>query len=84
MFANHSVHFITAYREGPFGAQASWANKRYHSHCTLPPQCILNARNTMMHRHSSIPHLLETLGLATQPSLNLAKSHDSTLGLGVK
>jgi hypothetical protein len=46
-FANRSASFITAYREGLSGAQASWANKRYHSHHTLPPQCILNARNTV-------------------------------------
>ncbi|KAH8982334.1 hypothetical protein EDB92DRAFT_1804662 [Lactarius akahatsu] len=36
-FANHSAHFITAYGEGLLGAQAAWANKKYHSHCTLPP-----------------------------------------------
>ncbi|KAH8982327.1 hypothetical protein EDB92DRAFT_1804658, partial [Lactarius akahatsu] len=48
-FANHSAHFITAYGEGLLGAQAAWANKKYHSHCTLPPppQCILEARNAM-------------------------------------
>ena len=39
--ANHSAHFITTYREGLSGAQASC------SHHTLPPQYILDARNTV-------------------------------------
>ncbi|KAI9446711.1 hypothetical protein H4582DRAFT_1804652, partial [Lactarius indigo] len=46
-FANHSAHFIAAYREGLSGAQAAWANKKYHSHHTLLPQCILEARTTV-------------------------------------
>ncbi|KAH9008825.1 hypothetical protein EDB84DRAFT_1280923 [Lactarius hengduanensis] len=41
------LSFITAYREGLSGAQAAWANKKYHGHRTLPPQCILEARNAM-------------------------------------
>ena len=46
-FANHSAQFIAAYREGLSGAQASWANKRYHSHHTIPLQCILKARDSV-------------------------------------
>jgi hypothetical protein len=29
------------------GAQAAWANKKYHRHCVLPPENILEARNTI-------------------------------------
>ncbi|KAI9439999.1 hypothetical protein H4582DRAFT_1773974, partial [Lactarius indigo] len=43
-FTNCSACFIAAYREGLLGTQVAWANKKYHSHCTLPPQCILEAR----------------------------------------
>ena len=46
-FANHSAQFTTAYREGLSGAQASWANKRYHSHRTIPLQCIPSARDSV-------------------------------------
>ena len=34
-YANRSARFIHAYEEGLTGAQAVWANKRYHSHRTL-------------------------------------------------
>ena len=43
-FANRSARFISAYREGLSGAQAAWANKRYHGHRTLPPEMIAAAR----------------------------------------
>jgi hypothetical protein len=46
-FANRAAHFVTAYREGLSGAQAAWANKKYHGHRTLPPQHILEARDTI-------------------------------------
>ncbi len=39
-FANRSVHFIFAYHQGLSGAQAVWANKKYHGHCILPPDMI--------------------------------------------
>jgi hypothetical protein len=35
-YANRSAHFMNAYRKGLNGAQASWANKKYHGHRTLP------------------------------------------------
>ena len=44
-FANQSARFIFAYREGLSGAQAAWANKKYHCHRTLPPEWILTAKN---------------------------------------
>jgi hypothetical protein len=46
-FANRSARFIAAYGEGLSGAQASWANKKYHSHRKLPPHCILDTRNAV-------------------------------------
>jgi len=39
-FANQSAHFISAYRQGLSGAQAVWANKKYHGHYILPPDMI--------------------------------------------
>jgi hypothetical protein len=35
-YANRSARFMDAYRKGLNGAQASWANKKYHGHRTLP------------------------------------------------
>ena len=31
-FANQAAHFIVAYQEGLSGAQATWANQKYHGH----------------------------------------------------
>jgi hypothetical protein len=39
-FANRSARFISAYRQGLSGAQAAWANKRYHGHRVLPPDMV--------------------------------------------
>jgi len=39
-FANRSARFISAYRQGLSGAQAAWANKKYHGHHVLPPDMI--------------------------------------------
>ena len=43
-FANRSAHFISTYCQGLSGAQAAWANKKYHGHGTWcsPPRygCI--------------------------------------------
>ncbi|KAH9042364.1 hypothetical protein EDB84DRAFT_1266827, partial [Lactarius hengduanensis] len=44
-FANRAARFITAYRDGLSGAQAAWANKKYHGHRALPPQSILEAKD---------------------------------------
>ena len=35
-FTNQSARFISAYDKGLLGAQAAWANKKYHGHRTLP------------------------------------------------
>ncbi|KAJ7319112.1 hypothetical protein DFH08DRAFT_714292, partial [Mycena albidolilacea] len=43
-YANRSARFIYAYSEGLSGAQAAWANRRYHGHCTLPPEWLRKAR----------------------------------------
>ncbi|KAJ7181650.1 hypothetical protein C8R43DRAFT_1083839 [Mycena crocata] len=43
-YANRSARFIHAYAEGLSGAQAAWANRRYHGHRTLPPDMLAKAR----------------------------------------
>ena len=47
-YANRSARFIHAYGEGLTGAQAAWANKRYHSHRTLPPDMIREVKNSIL------------------------------------
>ncbi|KAH8993202.1 hypothetical protein EDB92DRAFT_1796673, partial [Lactarius akahatsu] len=47
-FANHSAWFIHAYGEGLTGAQAVWANKKYHGHHTLPPDMIKEVRASIL------------------------------------
>ncbi|THU79940.1 hypothetical protein K435DRAFT_810298 [Dendrothele bispora CBS 962.96] len=42
-YANRSARYIHAYREGLDGAQAAWANCRYHGHRTLPPKMLKKA-----------------------------------------
>src|SRR6266404_2671495 len=39
-YANHSAQFIQSYGEGLIGAQAAWANRKYHGHQILPPDMI--------------------------------------------
>ncbi|KAF8575876.1 hypothetical protein K439DRAFT_1368749, partial [Ramaria rubella] len=34
-YANHSAWFLSAYSQGLTGAEATWANQKYHSHRTL-------------------------------------------------
>ena len=43
-FANRSARFIDAYTQGLSGAEAAWANRRYHGHRTLPPEMAALAR----------------------------------------
>ena len=47
-YANRSAWFIHAYGEGLTGAQAAWANKRYHSHHTLPLDMIREVKNSIL------------------------------------
>jgi hypothetical protein len=49
-FANCSAQFIHAYGEGLTGAQAAWANRKYHGHRTLPPELIMSVKSSI------IPH----------------------------
>ncbi|KIJ28737.1 hypothetical protein M422DRAFT_189388 [Sphaerobolus stellatus SS14] len=42
-YANRSARFISAYSQGLTGAQAVWANKKYHGHRTLPPEMVKQA-----------------------------------------
>ena len=39
-FANRAAQFISAYQQGLTGAEAAWANKRYHGHRTLPAELV--------------------------------------------
>ncbi|TEB25675.1 hypothetical protein FA13DRAFT_1756509 [Coprinellus micaceus] len=43
-FANRSARFISAYHIGLTGAEAAWANKRYHGHRVLPPIMLAEVR----------------------------------------
>ncbi|KAI0244900.1 hypothetical protein BJV78DRAFT_1144295 [Lactifluus subvellereus] len=42
-YANRSARFIHAYENGLSGAQAAWANRRYHGHRVLPPDMLKKA-----------------------------------------
>ena len=44
-YANRSARFISAYIQGLSGADAAWANKKYHRHRTLPPEMVKEAKN---------------------------------------
>ena len=46
-FANWAARFVAVYRNRLSGAQAAWANKKYHRHRTLPPQGILKAKDAV-------------------------------------
>ncbi|KIJ42627.1 hypothetical protein M422DRAFT_254072 [Sphaerobolus stellatus SS14] len=42
-YANRSARFIAAYSQGLSGAQAVWANHKYHGHRTLPSEMVREA-----------------------------------------
>ncbi|TFK26114.1 hypothetical protein FA15DRAFT_679808 [Coprinopsis marcescibilis] len=44
---NRGARFISAYDLGLSGAEAAWANKRYHRHRTLPPIMLAEVRRQM-------------------------------------
>ncbi|KAI0026859.1 hypothetical protein K488DRAFT_58214, partial [Vararia minispora EC-137] len=46
-FANRAARYMHAYQEGLSGAQAAWANRRYHSHRQLPPDLIADIKRTV-------------------------------------
>lgn len=46
-FTNQAACFITGYHEGLSGAQAAWANRKYHRHRMLPPESILEAKSAI-------------------------------------
>jgi hypothetical protein len=46
-YANRSARFISAYGEGLSGAQAGWANRKYHSHRTLPPEMVADIKKSI-------------------------------------
>ncbi|KAF9475716.1 hypothetical protein BDN70DRAFT_907999 [Pholiota conissans] len=45
-YANRSARFIHAYSQGLSGPEASWANKKYHSHRTLPAEIAAEVKDT--------------------------------------
>ena len=47
-YANWSARFISAYDIGLSGAEAAWANKKYHGHCTLPPIILMEMRQAQI------------------------------------
>jgi hypothetical protein len=47
-YANWSAHFISAYQAGLSGSQAIWANRKYHSHRTLPPDIIAEVKRSVV------------------------------------
>ncbi|KAI0070203.1 hypothetical protein K474DRAFT_1609121 [Panus rudis PR-1116 ss-1] len=47
-YANRSARFIHAYGEGLTGAQAAWANRKYHSHRTLPPEMVALVKQSVL------------------------------------
>ena len=47
-YANRSARFIHGYGEGLTGAQAAWANKKYHGHRTLPPDMIREIKESIL------------------------------------
>lgn len=46
-YANRAARFIHAYAEGLTGAQAAWANRKYHGHRVLPPEMLSKAREAL-------------------------------------
>ncbi|KIO15956.1 hypothetical protein M407DRAFT_86598 [Tulasnella calospora MUT 4182] len=46
-FANRSARFMNAYHQGLSGSQAAWANRKYHSHRTLPPELVAEIMRTV-------------------------------------
>ena len=46
-YANRAARFIDAYAQGLSGAQAAWANQKYHSHRTLPPDMIKQIKQSL-------------------------------------
>ena len=47
-YANRSARFISAYDIGLSGAEAAWANKKYHGHRTLPPIILVEVRRAQI------------------------------------
>jgi hypothetical protein len=39
-YANRSARFMSGYHQGLGGEHAMWANKKYHSHRSLPPEMV--------------------------------------------
>jgi len=46
-YANRSARFIHAYAQGLSGSQAAWANRRFHSHRTLPPDMVRHIKQSI-------------------------------------
>jgi len=51
-YANQSTCFISAYYTGLSGSQAAWANQKYHSHHSLPPDIISDVKHSVLSWYS--------------------------------
>ena len=40
------MKFIDSYTQGLSGPEAAWANKKYHGHCTLPPDMAASLKKS--------------------------------------
>ncbi|KZP16011.1 hypothetical protein FIBSPDRAFT_749359 [Athelia psychrophila] len=49
-FANRSARFISGYAQGLTGAEAVWANRKYHGHRTLPADIIREIKGYLRKR----------------------------------
>ncbi|KZV67560.1 hypothetical protein PENSPDRAFT_611238 [Peniophora sp. CONT] len=53
-YSNRSARFIDAYAKGLDGAEAIWANRKYHGHRTLPPDMISAVKKSVAEYRSSL------------------------------
>ncbi|KAI0277735.1 hypothetical protein BC826DRAFT_1167210 [Russula brevipes] len=47
-YTNWLAHFISTYHASLSGSQAMWANKKYHSHCSLPLDIIAEVKCSVL------------------------------------
>ena len=48
--ANRATQFISAYSQGLTGAEAAWANQKYHGHRILPPYMLEQVTKTFQNK----------------------------------
>ncbi|KAF8967562.1 hypothetical protein BDZ97DRAFT_1903395 [Flammula alnicola] len=57
IYANRSARFIDSYAQGLSGAEAAWANKKYHGHCTLPLEMVASLKNSYLEQMEKLAKL---------------------------